>query len=68
MDLAVGLTGAVEGTRHKGIVLRCVAEDHQLCCADALTVGGELAGLLDGLAHQFDGVHVQARLGGADVH
>ena len=68
VDLAVGLTGAVEGTRHKGIVLGRVAEDHQLCCADALTVGGELAGLLDGLAHQLDGVHVQARLGGADVH
>ena len=68
VDLAVGLTGAVEGTRHKGIVLGCVAEDHQLCCADALTVGGELAGLLDGLAHQLDGVHVQARLGGTDVH
>ena len=68
VDLAVGLTGTVEGTRHKGIVLGRVAEDHKLCCADALTVGGELAGRLDGLTHQFDGVHVQARLGGTDVH
>ncbi len=47
VDNAVGLTGAVEGARHKGIVLGCVAEDHQLGCADALTtVGGQLAGLL----------------------
>ncbi len=68
MDLAVRLAGAVERTGHEGVVLGCIAEHHQLCCADALTVGGQLAGLLHGLAHQLDGVHVQARLGGADVH
>ena len=68
VDLAVGLAGAVERTGHKGIILRRVAEDHQLCRADALAVGGQLAGLFDGLAHQLDGVHVQARLGGTDVH
>ena len=68
MDLAVRLAGAVEGTGHEGIILRCVAEHHQLGSADALTVGGQLAGFLYGLAHQLDGVHVQTGLGGADVH
>ncbi len=68
MDLAVRLTGAVESTGHKGVVLGCIAENHQLCSADALTVGGQLTGLLHGFAHQLDGVHVQARLGGTDIH
>ena len=68
MDLAVRLTGAVEGTSHKGIVLRGVAEHHQLGSTDALTVGSQLAGLLDSLAHELDSVHVQAGLGGTDVH
>ena len=68
MDLAVRLAGAVERARHEGVVLGCIAEDDELCCADALTVGGQLAGLLDGLAHQLHGVHVQARFGRADVH
>ena len=68
MDLAIRLTGAVEGTGHKGIVLRGVAEHHQLGSTDALTVGSQLTGLLDSLAHELDGVHVQAGLGGTDVH
>ena len=57
----------MESASHKGVILRCIAEDHQLCCADALAVGGQFGGFLYGLAHQLDGVHVQARLGGADV-
>ena len=68
MDLAVRLAGAVESTGHEGVILRCVAEHHQLGSADALTVGGQLAGLLHGLAHQLDGVHVQTGLGGTDVY
>ena len=68
VDLTVGLAGAVECTGHEGVVLRCVAEHHQLCRADALAVGGQLAGLLHGFAHQLDGIHVQARLGGTDIH
>ena len=68
MDDTVGLTHAVEGTRHEGVVLRSVAEHHQLGTADALLVGSELGGLLDDLAHELDGVQVEAGLGGADVH
>ena len=68
MDLAIRLTGAVEGTSHKGVVLRGVAEHHQLGSTDALTVGSQLTGLFDSLAHELDGVHVQACLGGADIH
>ena len=68
MDLTVGLAGTVECTGHEGIVFGCVAEHHQLCRADALAVGGQLAGLLHGFAHQLDGIHVQARLGGTDIY
>ena len=68
MNLAVRLAGAMECTGHEGVIFRRVAEHDKLCRADALTVRGELAGLLDGLAHELDGIHVQARLGGTDVH
>ena len=68
MDLAVRLAGAVESTGHEGVILRGIAEHHQLGSADALTVGGQLAGFLYGLAHQLDGVHVQTGLGGTDVY
>ena len=68
MNLAVRLAGAVECTGHEGVVLRGVAEHHQLGSTDALTVGSQLTGLLDGLAHELDGIHVQACLGGTDVH
>ena len=49
MDDTVGLTHAVEGACHEGVVLRSVAEHHQLGTADALLIGGELGGLLDNL-------------------
>ena len=68
MNLTVRLAGAVECTGHEGVILRCVAEHHQLCGTDALTVGRQLGSLFDGFAHELDGVHVQACLGGADVH
>ena len=68
MDDTVGLTHAVEGASHEGVVLRSVAEHHQLGAADALLVGGELGGLLDNLAHELDGVQIEAGLGGTDVH
>ncbi len=44
VDHAVRFTGAVEGTCHEGVVLRRVAEDHQLRRTDAFPVGGELGG------------------------
>ena len=68
MNLTIRLAGAVECTGHEGVVLRCVAEHHQLCGTDALTISRQLTGLLDGLAHELDGVHVQSCLGGTDVH
>ena len=68
MDLAVRLAGAVERTGHEGVVLRRIAEDDQLGRTDALTVCRQLTGFLDGFAHPLDGVHVQACLGGTDVH
>ena len=69
MDDTVGFTHAVEGTRHEGVVLRSVAEHHQLGTADALLVGSEFGGLLDDLdPSELDGVHVDAGLGGTDVH
>ncbi len=68
VDHTVRFSGAVEGSRHKGIVLRGVAEHHQLCGADAFPVGSALGGLLDHAAHLFHGVHIDARLGRAHVH
>ena len=68
VDLTVRLAGAVECTGHEGVVLRCVAEYHQLCGTDALTISRQLTGLLDGLAHELDGIHIQSCLGGTDVH
>ena len=40
---------------------RCVAEHHQLCGTDALTISRQLTGLLDGLAHELDGVQMCIR-------
>ena len=54
VDLTVGLAGAVECTGHEGIVLGCVAEHHQLCRADALAVGGQLAGIFPPLQHGLE--------------
>ena len=67
MDNAVRLARAVERARHEGVVLRCIAEDDELCCADALTVLRARRGFLDDGPHHLDGVHVDAALGGADV-
>ena len=63
----VRLADAVEGAGHEGVVLDGVAEDDELGAAEAALRGGELRGLLDDAAHEGDGVHVYAGLGGADV-
>ena len=67
IDDAVRFAGAVEGARHKGIILRCIAEDNQLGGTDALPVAGQFRGSADDGAHGADGIHVDAGLGAADI-
>ena len=59
---------AVECTGHERVILYRVAEYHQLCSAHALVVFGEERSFLNLPAHQGNGVHVDAGLGGADVY
>ena len=68
MDHAVRLAHPMEGACHEGVILRGIAEHHQLGTADALLVGSQFSGLLDDLTHELDGIQVEAGLGGADVH
>ena len=68
VDDPLGLAHAVEGAGHEGVILHSVAEHHQLGAAEAALVGGAVRAGLHGLAHELHGVHVDARLGGADVH
>ena len=58
----------MERARHKGVILGDVGEYHQLGTTDGVAVGGESGGPLDGGAHEADGIHVDARLGGRHVH
>ena len=67
MDLAIRLACAVEGTRHKGVILGGIAENDQLGVAHTHVVLGQLGGLAHDFAHQLDGIHVDTRLGGADI-
>ena len=62
----------MEGSRHKGVVLRGVAEYHQLCAAQPVPLLGQLRRLLDDAAHVRHRIHIDAALrrpqidGGAD--
>ena len=67
VDDGVGLTHAVEGAGHEGVVLHGVAEHHQLGAAQAVAVAGQVGRLLDDAAHLGHGVHVDAGLGAAHV-
>ena len=67
VDLAVRLARAVERARHKRVVLGRIAEDDQLGIAHAHVVLRQLSGLAHDLAHQFDGIHIDAGLGGANI-
>ena len=67
VDHRVRFGHAVERTRHKGVVVRRVAEHDELGAAQAAVFPGRLRGLADRLAHQADGVHVDAGPGGAHV-
>ena len=57
----------MEGAGHEGIVVGSVAEYDELRAAEAVAFGRGLGGLLDDIAHEAHGVHVDARLRGADV-
>ena len=61
------LTDPVEGARHEGIVFGGVAEDDQLRRAEAVVVGGQLGALTDDVSHFGNRVHIDSRLGGADI-
>ena len=63
----VGFADSVERARHEGIVLRRVAEDNQLCRAEAVVVGGALGTFADDMPHLCHRVHIDACLGGADI-
>ena len=58
----------MEATGHERVVVRHVAERHELDAAVRVVVGGALGDVLDDVAEQFDRVHVDAGLGGTDVH
>ena len=59
---------AMEAACHERVVVRHVAEGHELDAAVGVVVGGALGNVLDDVAEQFDRVHVDAGLGGTDVH
>ena len=67
VDLTVRLARAVERARHERVVLGRVAEHDELCVAHAHVVLRQLGGLAHDLAHQLDGVHVDARFRRADI-
>ena len=61
VDDGLRLTYPVEGAGHEGVILHGVAEHHQLGAAEAALVGGALGGSLHRLAHELDGIHIDAR-------
>ena len=67
-DGGVCLLHAVECARHEGVVTDGVREDDELGATEAVCVGGQVCGGADGFAHEFDGAHVDAGAGGADIH
>ncbi len=68
VDNRVALGHAVETAGHKRVVVRHVAEGHELDAAVGVVVGGTLGNVFDDMAEQFHRVHVDAGFRGADVH
>ncbi len=68
VDHALRFPDAVEGAGHERVVLDSVAEHDELGAAEPILRGGELRGLAYDAAHARDGIHVDAGLGGADIH
>ena len=67
VDDAVRLSYAVKRAGHKRIVFRRVAEDYQLCSADALPVACQLRRFLDHVAHHLHGIHVDTGFCRTDI-
>ena len=58
----------MEAAGHERVVVRGVAERHELHATVGIIVCGGVRDVLDDVAEQFDGVHVDAGFGGAHVH
>ena len=68
VDDRVAFGHAVEAACHERVVVRGVAECHELHATVGIIVCGGVRDVLDDVAEQFDGVHVDAGFGGAHVH
>ena len=68
MNHGIALSYTVEGTRHERVVIRRIAENHELCAAERAVIRGSRRGLLDHLSHAAHGVHVESCPRGADIH
>ena len=55
----------MEAACHERVVVRGVAERHELHATVGIIVCGGVRDVLDDVAEQFDGVHVDAGFGGA---
>ena len=64
----VGFADPVKRARHKGIVLRRVAEYNELCRAEAIVVSGQLGAFADDMTHFGNSVHIDSGFGGADIY
>ena len=68
MNYGIALGHAVEGTRHEGIVIRRIAENHKLCTAERAVFRGSRRRLFDHLPHAAHGVHIETGAGGPHIH
>ena len=67
VDDRIAFSDAMEGARHERIVVRRIAEDDELRAPERVAVLRPFGRLLDDLAHEAHGVHVDASLRRADV-
>ena len=58
----------MERACHERIVVRCIAEHHQLCTAQGIIVLGCLSCLLYNPSHQLHRIHVKSCLGGTHIN
>ena len=68
VDDRVAFGHAMEAACHERVVVGGVAECHELHASVGIVICGSVRNVLDDMAEQFDGVHVDAGLGGAHVH
>ena len=63
----IRLRHAMEGSRHKRIVIRRVAEGHQLRAGRRIGVRRQMCRFQNDLSHQAHRIHIDARLGGTQI-